>query len=301
MELRQLKYFVTVAKTLNFSEAARRLYITQGTLSQQIMQLEGEVGSKLFDRTSHSVILTESGEELLPLAVATLESAGVCSDRMKDLRGALAGTLKLGTTHSFCPLMTETVKAFLKQNPGVDIKIIVETAAELLEMVRNRELDLALAFKPIMQYDEIESEPLFSTSLSVIMRNGHPLAEKESISLDDIESCGVVLPGGPLQARRIFDRYLGIDTRRLNVRLEVNDPDLIMDIVQGTNLVSIMSALASYYRMGLTAVPLDRASYKMTGCVHRPKEGYRKRSSEVFLGMLRESAQMERLMKNLQL
>lgn len=301
MELRQLKYFVKVAQTLNFSEAARILYITQGTLSQQIIQLENEMGSKLFERSSHSVVLTEAGEELLPLAVKTIEASEVCSDKMRDLRGALTGKLRLGTTHSFCPLMTETVKFFLKQNPGVDIKIFVETASELLDMVRDKQLDLALAFKPIMQYDEIESEPLFSSSLSVVMRSGHPLSDKKSLSLGDIESQGVVLPGGPLQARRIFDRYLGIDTRRLNVRLEVNDPDLIMDIVQGTDMVSIMSTLASYYRTGLSAIPLDNASYKMTGCVHRLKEGYRRRSAEVFLEMLRESAQMERLMKNLQL
>lgn len=301
MELRQLKYFVTVAQTLNFSEAARKLFITQGTLSQQIMQLEGEVGSKLFERTSHSVILTEAGEELLPLAQQTLESSEVCAARMRDIKGALAGTLKLGTTHSFCPLMTETVKVFLKENPGVDIKIFVETAAEILDMVRNRELDLALAYKPIMEYEEIESEPLFSASLSVVMRKDHPLADSKSLSLQDIESQGVVLPGGPLQARRIFDRYLGIDTRRLNVRVEVNDPELIMDIVQGTSLVSVVSTLAAYYRPNLVAVPLDYASYKMTGCVHRLKTGYRKRSAEVFLEMLRESAQMERLMKNLNL
>ena len=62
MELRQLKYFLMVAKTLSFSEAAKRLYITQGTLSQQIKQLEDELGFQLFSRTSHSVALTEAGE-----------------------------------------------------------------------------------------------------------------------------------------------------------------------------------------------------------------------------------------------
>lgn len=67
MEIRQLKYFVRMAQTLNFSEAARSLYVSQSTLSQQIKSLEYELGTLLFQRDSHSVSITESGEMLLPL------------------------------------------------------------------------------------------------------------------------------------------------------------------------------------------------------------------------------------------
>ena len=75
MELRQLKYFVKAAETLNFSEAAKALFITQSTLSQQIRQLEQEMNAQLFMRNSHNVSLTEAGEELLPYARNTLHSA----------------------------------------------------------------------------------------------------------------------------------------------------------------------------------------------------------------------------------
>lgn len=300
MELRHLKYFVTIAKTLNFSEASRRLYITQGTLSQQIQQLEGEIGAQLFDRTKHSVVLTEAGEELLPLAIQTIEDSEVCSNRMRDLKGALTGTLRVGTTPSFSSLLTETVKRFVKEHPGVTLKIQSETALELIEMLRNKELDLALAFKPVMAYDELETEPLFRNSLSAIMRKDHPLASHKVLTMDDLENHRIVLPGQGLQARRAFDRFLGLDTRKLNVTLEVNDPNLIMDIVQSTNLITVLSSLASYYRQDLVAVPLEGGNYSMVGCVHRPKEGYRKRSADVFIEMLRDSAQIERIAKNLE-
>lgn len=299
MELRHLKYFVTIAKTLSFSEASRRLYITQGTLSQQIQQLEGEIGAQLFDRTKHSVVLTEAGEELLPLAIQTIEDSEVCSNRMRDLKGALTGTLRVGTTPSFSSLLTETVKRFVKEHPGVTLKIQSETALELIEMLRNKELDLALAFKPVMAYDELETEPLFRNSLSAIMRKDHPLATHKVLTMDDLENHRIVLPGQGLQARRAFDRFLGLDTRKLNVTLEVNDPNLIMDIVQSTNLITVLSTLASYYRQDLIAVPLEGGNYSMVGCVHRPKEGYRKRSADVFIEMLRDSAQIERIAKNL--
>ena len=295
MELRQLKYFVTVARTLNFSEASRRLFITQGTLSQQIRQLEDELDIHLFDRTSHSVALTEAGEELLPLAESTIEASKECSNRMNDLRGAITGTLNIGVTQSFSELLIETVKVFVKRCPGVKLNIHYKTAAELMDMLREKSVDLALAFKPIKEYEEVDSEVLFTTDLSVVMRKDHPLAERKSLSIHDLGQYRIVLPGSGLQARRIFDNYVGVDTRMLNVEVEVNDPTIIMDIVQGTNLVTMVSSLAAYYRPNLVAIPLKERSGQMLGCVHRLRNGYRKRASEEFLKILRDSALIDRM------
>ncbi len=75
MELRQLRYFIKVAERLNVSEAAKDLCITQSTLSQQIRQLENELGVQLFDRTSRGVELTEIGIEMLPYAAKTVQDA----------------------------------------------------------------------------------------------------------------------------------------------------------------------------------------------------------------------------------
>lgn len=86
MELRQLRYFVKAAETLNFSEAAKGLFITQSTLSQQIRQLETELDAQLFQRNSHEVTLTEAGTELLPYAKETLYAADTCQEHIRDLK-----------------------------------------------------------------------------------------------------------------------------------------------------------------------------------------------------------------------
>lgn len=287
MELRQLRYFAAVASSLNFSEAARKLYITQGTLSQQIKQLEGELGAELFERSSHSVRLTEAGEELLPLAQQTLAASEQCALKINDLRQGLSGTLSIGVTHSFAGLLTSTVKVFLKEHPGVKLNIYYKTATELHEMLRAGLVDFIIAFKPAAVYDDVVSEPIIESRLSAVMWREHPLADRPSLTLDDISRYGIVLPGGGLQSRKAFDRFINVDTSKLDVRIELNEPNVIMDILSGTMLIAIMSSLAVQYDKSLVAIPLEGLNREMLGCVHWLRSVYRKRSALAFLDLLR--------------
>lgn len=118
MELRQLRYFVTVAKLRNFSEASRQLNITQSTLSHQIIQLEGELGVELLVRDTHHVRLTDIGAAFLPQAEKTLSTAGSCIDRIRDVQKLETGELNLGSTYTFLPLLKETVLMYMQKYPG---------------------------------------------------------------------------------------------------------------------------------------------------------------------------------------
>lgn len=295
MEIRQLRYFVTVARTLNFSEAARRLYVTQGTLSQQIQQLEFDLGSQLFERSSHSVSLTEAGEELLPLAMDTISASEACLTRMNDLRGALAGTLRIGATRTFKGMVSNTLRQFVKDHGGVHLNIQFATEVELLDMLRKKEIDLALAYKGVLDFEEIESEILFSTSLHILMRKGHSLSEEKNLTLERLKGHGIIIPGKALQARQSFDRFIGIDTRKLDIRVEINDPEVAMDLVHGSSLLAISTPLPALDRSGIVAVPLEDGRYQMSCCVHRLRNSYRKKSAELFLDLLRDQACLERI------
>jgi len=295
MELRQLKYFTVLASELNFSHAAQKLFISQGTLSQQIKQLENEIGADLFERSSHSVVLTESGEELLQYAKKTLEAAHECSQVANDLNKGIVGTLNIGATHSFKYLMRNTVKEFIKRYPGIDLRIIHGTANELLNLLRERKVDFFLAFQPEAKYPDLESIELINTQLAVIMRHGHPYADKKSITKEELLKQHIALPARGLQSRKAVEKYVG-DTSRINVAVETNDPIILLEIISSTNLLSITSTLAIKYRDDLVAVPLEGVSKTMTGCIHRLKDTYIKRSSSLFTKMLMESADLERMM-----
>lgn len=289
MELRQLKYFVRIAETLNFSEASRTLYVTQSTLSQQIKSLEDELGSLLFQRDSHSVTLTESGQMLLPLARQTLMDASSCKEQIKDLQEMLTGELNIGVTYSFSPILTETVKNFMKEYPGVKLNIQYKNMEELMGLLRRREVDFVLSFKSNRPYDEIESHNLFEDKLSVIMRKDHALASKSSISIGDLTKHRLAFPAKGLQARNAIEKYIDLEASRLNVCLEINEANILLDIVQHNNVFTILSEATIRGREMLKAIPLDIPDNQMQGCIHTLKRVYRKRSAEAFVKMLRET------------
>lgn len=289
MELRQLKYFVKAAETLNFSEAAKALFITQSTLSQQIRQLEAELDAQLFQRNSHAVALTESGEALLPHALEALRAADTCFDRIHDLKRLLSGTLNIGVTFTFSPILTETVLTFMKRYPNVKLNIYYKTMAELMEMLERREVDFVLAFKPTFRYEEIESHVLFDNHLSVIVREGHLLAGKTKIGLDELERYDIALPAKGLQARNAFERLFSERYRRFRVRIELNEVNILLKLIKGSELVTILSEATIHNEPGVKAIPLDVPENEMEGCVHMLKNVYRKHSALEFIRLLSES------------
>lgn len=288
MEIRQLKYFVKVAETLNFSEAARQLCITQSTLSQQVKQLEFELGTRLLHRTSHSVTLTEAGMELMPYARDTIKASELCCARMADLTNMETGTLNIGVTYSFSPILTETLVSFMRIYPKIKLNIYYKPMVELMDMLRDRAVDFVLAFKPTMPVEGIESHILFQNCLSVIVNETHPLASKKTVALNELEKYDLALPARGLQARNYFD-HLVTPYNKFNIHVELNEVNILLKIIRQTKLVTVLAEATIHNETGVKAVPLDIPQNEMAGCVHTLKDGYRKRSMQEFIKLLSES------------
>ena len=289
MELRQLKYFVKAAEKLNFSEAAKALFITQSTLSQQIRQLEQEMNTLLFERNSHAVYLTESGKELLPLAIHTIHTASTCMERIHDLQHLLAGTLNIGVTYTFSPIFTETLLHFMKHYPQVRLNIYYKPMAELMEMLERHEVDFVLAFKPTRRLAGIESHILFNNHLSAIVNEHHPLAQKERVTLSELAAYDIALPAHGLQARNAFEQILSQYPTSLHVKIELNEVHILLQLIKQSELVTILSEATIYNQQGVKAIPIDVPDNEMEGSVHMLKDVYRKHSAQEFIRLLSES------------
>ena len=289
MEIRQLKYFLKVAETLNFSEASRKLYITQSTLSQQISHLEQEIGLPLFERKSHEVYLTEAGKELRPYAQNAVNSAEACVDHMNDLKEMLTGELNIGVTFSFSNIMSETLIAFLHAYPHVKLNIQYRTMQELMDGLKKRELDLVLAFKPLKNEKAVDSRAIFSNRLAAIVNVNHPLARLSSVKLSDLERYDLILPCKGLQARNAFDHMVEGKDLNYKIMVEVNNVNIIFDLLNRSNLVTILSESTTILQNGMKAIPIDAADNEMDGCIHILKDAYMKNSAQEFIRMLSQS------------
>ena len=289
MEIRQLIYFVETSQTLNFSEAAKKLCISQSTLSQQIKQLEVELEEELFFRTSHEVSLTEAGIELLPFARQIVSDINNCQQRFLDIKKIATGCLNIGVTYSFGQMLIETICNFTSIYPGIKLNIHYKTMEELTEMLRKRELDFFLAFRSAECDKEIEHQVLFNNNLSVIMRSGHPLAQKKSVTFSDIEPYNFVMPSKGLQARNTFYEIFKHEDRCLKVAIEINEVNMLLKLVESSNFLSILSESTIHNCAGLTSVHINSPHNEMQGCVHYLKNDYHKHSAVEFIKMLRES------------
>lgn len=288
MELRQLKYFAKVAETLNFSEAAKMLCITQSTLSQQIKQLENELDTPLLIRSSHKVTLSEAGELILPHVRRVIYEAESCADRINDLNKLASGSLSIGVTYSFSPILTETLLLFMKQHPKIRLDIYYKPMNELMELLKERVVDFVLAFKPTRSIEGVESHILFQNYLAAIVSEHHPLASKERVTVAELRTYDLALPSKGLQARNTFDNIISAHDP-LRVRIELNEVNILLKLIRQSMLVTVLAEATIHNETGVKAVPLDIPENEMAGCVHILKDTYRKKSMQEFIRMLGDS------------
>lgn len=294
MELRQLKYFVKVAELLSFSKAAKELYITQSTLSQQIKQLEDELDMALFFRNNHKVTLTEAGETFLEGAKKTLAEADDNKAKIMDLALGHRGVLNIGVTYSFGSILTETVLAFKKEFPDVQLNICYRNVMELMELVSEGELDFALSFRSSEKYESVESHILFDNKLCIVVREDHPLTRKSIVRLADLEEYEVILPSIGLQARNAFDTIIAERNLNLKVAIEANEVNTILNLLRKSNYITVLSETVVLEHSGLVTVEIDDAECSMEGCLHFCANRYRKRSTEEFIRLLSETKALRR-------
>lgn len=294
MELRQLKYFIKVAELLSFSKAAKALYITQSTLSQQIKQLEDELDMALFFRNNHKVSLTEAGETFLEGAKKTLAEADDNKAKILDLAQGHRGVLNIGVTYSFGSILTESVLTFKKEFPDVMLNICYKNMMELMELVSDGELDFALSFRSSEKYDNVESHIFFDNKLCIIVRENHPLTRKESVRLADLEEYELVLPGIGLQARSTFDNIIAERKLNLKVTMEANEVNTILNLLPRSNYVTVLSETVVLEHDNLVTIDISDAECNMEGCLHFCANRYRKRSTEEFIRLLSDTKALRR-------
>ena len=290
MELRQLKYFAEAAERLSFTEAARTLFVTQSTLSQQIKQLEEELGVLLFDRIAKKVLLTEAGEAFLPYAKKTILDAEIGKQKIMDLRNMESGTLRIGVTYSLSPLLTDAILSFSKRYPAVNLEIVYCSSYDLLELLRTHDVDLILSFLPAAGNPGFESLFLFESRLSVIVHRHHPFAALKSVSLDKLQETKFALLSREFTARTIFDKVSDEKGFKIRPAIELNEVNILLQLIKRGGWATVLSQATITGNPELKAIPIKETGYKMNAGLITLKNTYIKKSLTAFCKIVLEKS-----------
>ncbi|MBP2656357.1 MAG: hdfR 3 [Firmicutes bacterium] len=206
MDIRQLRFFLAVAEHLNFTEAAKHLYVAQPAVSQQIADLENQIGVKLFIRDKRSVQLTAAGKVLFEESRALIEKTEEILEKTRKAAAGLVGTLKIGFLASAVKNhLPHTVKLFRAKYPDVSLELKQYTMGPLHEALEHGTLDIGFTMSFDLQNEtDLVWRTLYSDVVSIVLRDDHPLAAEPQVSFSDLAKEPFVLLS-PEQSPRYYD------------------------------------------------------------------------------------------------
>lgn len=256
MELRHLRYFIAVAEELNFTRAADRLHMAQPPLSQQIQQLEAQLGFQLFRRTKRTVTLTDAGQVFFEEAQKILLQV----DRAIQLgqqtsRGEL-GQLTIGfvssAAHNVVPAI---LQQFRTLHPAVKLELREMTTNQQLQQLREGQIDIGFIRPPVD--DGINSEIVFREPLIVALPETHHLVDRPDVALRQLSTEPFILFPRSL-APGLYDRIISF------CQQAGFSPRATQEAIQMQTIVSLVAA-----EMGVAIVPESMQNFQRRGVVYK--------------------------------
>ncbi|WP_445400608.1 DNA-binding transcriptional regulator HcaR [Zobellella sp. An-6] len=260
MELRHLRYFVTVAEELSFSKAASRLYTSQPSLSQQIKDLETELGVKLFNRTKRKVELTEEGEVFLRETRLTLAQAEKAVSITRQVAQAKAFRLAIG----FVPVAEMNVfphilPAFRILYPDLSVELKSLNNQQQIERLRNGELDITFT-RDDVQDEEIDSFLILKEPLKFLVPKNHPLAAYKVVPVRMLDHQDFIIVN-PSESLPLYNLILAFaEQNHIHLNIVQQADNILLNI----NLVNI--------GMGCSILPTYITPIGQENVVLRPLE-----------------------------
>lgn len=193
MEIRQLIYFVEIAKAGSFTGAAKIMHITQPALSKIIKALEYELGILLFDRSEKVLQLTDTGKEFYEKAEKLILDFNALTDSVKDIESLKKGHIRIGIPPVIGTCyFPSLIAGFREKHPGVTITILEEGARTVHDKVEEGSIDMGIVILPIDQ-DKFDIIPIISDDNVLIVNIEHPLANKKIVRYEELKDENFVL------------------------------------------------------------------------------------------------------------
>ena len=241
MEMHQVRYFLAVARTLNFTRAADECNVTQPSLTRAIKQLEAELGGDLFRRERPAAQLTELGQRMHPLLKQCYEAAIGARSLASAFKSGEVGALRIALTDSVdLSLLIPFLNQIKRQFNRLEFRFLRGSSSEVTEFLKKGEAELGIAAELDEEWERLDTWPLFTEDFQLVLSKHHPLAERDKIDLEDLRS-------EPLLSRRYCEH-----ADRLSARLREHGLDIehSHEISSERDLIELVEA-----EIGVAVVP----------------------------------------------
>ncbi|MET0544400.1 MAG: LysR family transcriptional regulator [Variovorax sp.] len=242
--LRQLRVFLAVAQTRNFSRAGDQIGLTQPAVSRSIFEFEAQLGLKLLDRTTREVALTEAGQTLAArldrlideLEQTLLDVQGMANARRGKVRVASSPTLSAN-------LMPACIAACARHEPDIELVLLDRIQQDVLDSVRAGEVDFGVVIEPASQ-DDLQCETILADPFCLVLPPDHRFAARKQLRWTALDGEPLVLLDHASGSRRLIDQALVQHGARCIVRQQVGHPTTAFRMVEAGLGISVMPALA---------------------------------------------------------
>ncbi len=294
MELRELRYFLAVAREQSITRAARFLYIAQPSLSKQMQNLEKEVGKQLFVRGARKITLTETGMLLKKRAEELLELYGKTEAELSAPQSGIAGDIYIGGGESrVVRTVAAAANAMQREYPSVRFHFFSGDASDVTEKLDQGLIDFGIlvGLGDLSDYEALRL-PL-TDRWGVLMRRDSPLAAKEFITPEDLADVPLICSQQALRPGSLIDRWFGGNTDRLNVRATYNllyNASLL--VMEGMGYAMGLANLINTENTALCFKPLSPSVEPHLDLVWKKYAVFSK-ASELFLDRIRSAMRGE--------
>ena len=288
-----MRVFITVADKKNFSKAAKALSLTQPAVSFQIQTLEQYYQTMLFDRVNRHVKLTAAGELLLDYAVHMNNLQAELERNMQQLTGHVKGELLIGASTTIGEYILPYVVGSFKQDyPDVNVTIQIMNTKDIADAVSNKTFDLGIIEGPLDHPESMEVHKFLEDELVLAIPTDHPLASKESITLEELKELPYITREPGSGSRLIFEQALidaDFDIENLNIVMELGSTTSIKSAIMGGLGISTISKLAiqDLLKTGkVTALNIEGLTLKRNFNIILNKEKFQSEATGKFLDFL---------------
>ncbi|MGJ5175629.1 LysR family transcriptional regulator [Bradyrhizobium oligotrophicum] len=189
MEMHQVRYFLAVARLLNFTRAAEECNVTQPSLTRAIKQLEAELGGDLFRRERPSAQLTELGQRMHPLLQQCYDAALGARSLASSFKSGEVGALRIALTHSIdLALLIPHLEQIKRQFNRLEFRFLRGDSREVADYLKKGEAELGIAAEIDESWDRLDVWPLFTEHFELVVRTDHHLAGRNPVDIDDLRT-----------------------------------------------------------------------------------------------------------------